>query len=188
MKIEIKKAGIFALILILIVIAAQVIIFITPEADIYTKIAAALGTIALIAAFVYAITGFKKGGAGFYSTYMLLYALAEIGTIINLIMNLIGKGGAFSLPLVFTAATVIALFILAYMKDVGRKASKIIVTVILIGNIIMAFASIISVATSGAIVGLPVAIIRSGQSIMLATVAFLLVEQKYEDKAERGTT
>ena len=119
---------------------------------------------------------------------MLLYALAEIGTIINLIMNLIGKGGAFSLPLVFTAATVIALFILAYMKDVGRKASKIIVTVILIGNIIMAFASIISVATSGAVVGLPVAIIRSGQSIMLATVAFLLVEQKYEDKAERGTT
>lgn len=188
MKIDLKKAGILNIILILIVISAQVIIFVTPEADIYTKIAAALGTVALIAAFVYAITGYKKGGAGFYSTYMLLYALAELGTLVNLIINILGKSETIAIPMLFTGATVIALFILAYMKDVGRKASKIIVTVILIGNVIMAFVEILSIASSGTIVGLPVAIIRSGQRIMLATIAFLLVEQKYADKAARGTT
>ena len=187
MKTNLKKAGVLNIILIILVIAAQVVIFVTPEADTYMKIAAAIATVALIFAFIYTLTGFGKKGASFYGIYLLLYALAEIAELVNLIMSSVDTISGQPLMILFTSATIIGLFVLALMKDVGKKISFAIITIIIVGNIIAAFAAIIMSASSGAIVGVPVTIIRAGQRILLAAVAYLLIQAKYADKEARGT-
>ncbi|MDO4939060.1 MAG: hypothetical protein Q4E54_03765 [Lachnospiraceae bacterium] len=182
-----KSTKVFSIILIILITAAQIVVFLTPEADIYMKAAAAVATVALICAFIYALTGFGKKGAAFYGTYLLLYALAEIAELVNLLMSSVDTISGQPLMILFTSATIIALFVLALMKDVGKKISFIIVTVIVIGNIISAFVAIITSASGGAIVGVPVTVIRAGQRILLAAVAYLLVQAKYADKDARGT-
>lgn len=184
---DLKTARIWCAIFIVLIIAAQVVVFMTPETNSFMKIGTLLSTIALISALVYAMTGFGKRSAKFFMIYMLLFSVAEIPALISQIMSMVGHVSGASVQLLFTAVTVILLIILALMKDLGRKVSFSIVTVVLIINLISAVISIAGTATSGAIIGLPVAIIHCGQTILLATVAYLLVQAKYTDKEERGT-
>lgn len=185
---DLKTARIWCAIFIVLIIAAQIVVFLTPDTNSFLKVGTLLSTVALISALVYAMTSFGKKGAKFFMIYMLLFSLAEIPMLISQIMAMVDRVSGSAVQLLFTAVTVILLIILALMKDLGRKVSFSIVTVILIINLISAVISIAGTAISGAVIGLPVAIIHCGQTILLATVAYLLVQAKYTDKEERGTT
>ena len=87
----------------------------------------------------------------------------------------------------WAAVLAIALLILAFMKDVGKKVSFIIVTVIAIFNLLAAIVAIWTTASSGALIGIPIEVIRCGQKILLAAVSYLLVQYKYADKEARGS-
>ncbi|MBQ0146776.1 MAG: hypothetical protein KBS51_06670 [Lachnospiraceae bacterium] len=184
---EKKRTIILSSILIVIIIAAQVMIFLTPEADVFLKTAAAVATVALISALVYSMTGFGKRSAKFFAIYMVMCALSELVELIRLIMDAVNTISVQPVLMIFTAAEIIALLILAFMKDVGKKVSFIIVTVIAIFNLLAAIVAIWTTASSGALIGIPVEVIRCGQKILLAAVSYLLVQYKYADKEARGS-
>lgn len=187
MKTNSKESKIGCSILIILIIAAQLVIFLTPETNILMKIGTAISTVALVAALIYAMTGFGKKGAKFFMVYMLLYSLAEVPTFISQIMNAVNREPGQGIMMLVTAVSIIALIILALIKDLGKKVSFILVTVILVLDLITAFISIFMEAAGGAIIGIPVTIIQCGQRILLAAVAYLLVQAKYADKEARGS-
>ena len=187
MKENLKSIRIMAIVLLVVIIVSQIVVFVIPQSGVYLKIATGISSLALISAMIYAIRGFGKNSAGFYSLYMLLYAFSELATLVMLIMEMADTVSGSPVMMLFTSASVIALFMLAYMKDLGKKVSFGIVVVIMVFNIISAIITIWSTASAGAIVGMPVAVIRSGQRILLAAVAYLLVSSKYADKEARGS-
>lgn len=187
MKTNSTGSKIGCIILIVLIIAAQVVIFLTSETSTLLKTGTAISTIALVSALIYVMTGFGKKGAKFFMIYMLLYSLAEIPTFIGQIMKAVNREPGQAVMMLVTAISIIALIILALMKDLGRKVSFTLVTVILVLDLLTAFVSIFMEASGGAIIGIPVAIIQCGQRILLAAVAYLLVQAKYADKEARGT-
>ena len=182
-----KTTRVGCIILIVLIIAAQVAVFLTPETNTLMKTGTAVSTIALLAAMIYALKGFGKNAATFFMIYMLLYSLSEIADLIALIMKAVNLSAIQPFMILITAFTIIALIILAMMKDLGRKVSFALVTAVMLLNLIAVIISITAEATQGAVIGLPVSIIRGGQRLLLSVVAYMLVNAKYEDKEARGT-
>lgn len=130
--------------------------------------------LALLSALFYCLYGYKKDTAIYYRTFMALYAFSEIMRIVT--FSSIGN----SFKTTLLAIIFGALCVLAEAKDLGKKRSVAIGSIVFVMSVMLPLYNVfIGKAIWGGI--------SKYSDIVLSIILCLMILAKYEDKAERGS-
>ena len=179
-----NTTGVVNLIILIAVISAQLLIMAMPGVGIFIKASDAIGVIALLSAIRYAFTGYKKAGATFYKIFMLLFAASEVVSLIGLFAGNEYTGSSVTVIKFLTIVSIAAMLVLTFWKDLGKKKTLAISSLILALYCIMMILCLRQAIGSGVLVS--VTVIRLLQKIMMAVIACMIAQAKYVDKEERG--
>ena len=178
---NLKKAGIFNSVLIVIAIVLRLI----PLKSVPTlvKVDSIICIVALIYGLIYALYGYKKEASKYYKTFMYLYLLSSIisfATVLDFAVDILGKIGI--LMIIANAIILVSVFLLAFIKDFGEKKSNNFALLVFALNIFKLLFDLIIIGSS-----IELANISAGFSnIMLSCILCLFVSAKYADKSSRG--
>ena len=175
---NLKKAGIFNSILIVLAIVLELLTI--KEALLFEIIDISICVIGLLFGLLYSLNGYKKDVAKYYKWFMYLFALRSI---ISFIVS-ISKFGFDSVPLInlihiINFVILICVCLLAFVKDFGEHNSKTAACIILVLTGIRLFSDI-SYASLKDTHYATLAI------FVQAIITYVLVSQKYADKESRG--
>lgn len=140
------------------------------------KWALLISIFALVFGFAYSCKGFSKSAAPFY---MLFMALLAIACVINAVA--ISKSGANSLGMIMQIIVFITVIVFAVRDNTGRKASTVMMILMVAAQIVL----VISTLVAGGTFGAPQ--LFTIDSLLLVLTAATMVIAKYRDKKARGT-
>ena len=168
---NLKKAGYFNAFLTVIAIVLR--IFQIVSAPIYVKIEAVICIIALVFGLFYSLNGYKKDAAKYYKAFIYLYLISSLFALIGPIL-----GERNILMIISRALVFIAVFVLAFIKDIGENKSSKLALAIFVINV----ATLCYGVTSKAI---PFIVMHLG-NVALSCILCVFISAKYTDKASRG--
>ena len=173
---NLKKAGYFNAILIVIAIVFRLcFIGSFPTAIMIDSIVC---TIALIFGLFYSLSGYKKDAAKYYKAFMYLYLVSSLLSFIASIASVLVEDKS-TVLIVANAVVLVAVFILAFIKDLGAKKSIVLALAILVISVVkMCFVVLTTTALS--LISIHFA------NLMLACILCVFVAAKYADKKSRG--
>ncbi|MBP5288273.1 MAG: hypothetical protein J6Z79_00180 [Clostridia bacterium] len=134
-----------------------------------------LNALALICGGVYLIKGSGKNVATLYKCFILLVSL---GVLSRLIGTFIHPG--FGLSVCLMIAILIALLVLTFVKDLGKRNSMIVLCVLLLLELVQGIVSFDVNEVLSSIVG-------NLSRLVLAGTIGIAMSAKYADKEARGT-
>lgn len=178
---NLKKAGIFNTVLILIAIGFRAYQLI--DCSMLVKIDGVLCILALLFGVFYSFDGYKKDAGKYYRGFMGLYFISSVVSIATPIEAILDSTYVFdeaTIIAIFNIVIAVCIFLLGFKKDLGKEKSlnlSYAVVALDIGKLainlfIKASMSIISIDVSNLVLG-------------LFTCAFVIV--KYLDKQSRGS-
>ena len=168
---NLKKAGYFNAFLTVIAIVLR--IFQIVSAPIYVKIEAVICIIALVFGLFYSLNGYKKDAAKYYKAFIYLYLISSLFALIGPIL-----GERNILMIISRALVFIAVFVLAFIKDLGENKSSKLALAIFVINVATLCYGVTSKAISFIIMHLG--------NVMLSCILCVFISAKYADKASRG--
>ena len=175
-------------VLIFTLIAIPAILAILADAYLITRlgrdicgiVTASLSAFATIAALTYVFTEYRKKSVGFYRAFLLLFAAAEISTVVG--HALTAEPKLVSVVLFSIAATLLAA--LTFGKDIGKVCSFMFCFVIFAANVAeLLFGIFQPEEGTDLILGIILAI----SGIVLSLLLAIMIFAKYADKAARHT-
>lgn len=169
---------------LMLLVLAPLVVSCVPSALDNTGIAGsitatALFALALLASFYYIIKEYTKEYAWAYKSFVYLYAVGELVSLVNY-----GATTAEILPIAFLAVTFGLIIVLAIVKDFGKSNSLMVCITILVLTVINLIYDAPSMAEPDATSTL--GIIRIVTSLVLASMLTLMTMAKYSNKEERG--
>lgn len=180
---KLKKANLLNTVLVIVTIVLEVIgllLMLGPSSDFILDI---LNIVALLCGLYYIATGYKKSSANFYKIFMYLYAFEAIYATLSCIITCSNDVNAFVfiLEILFNVFHVLLVSCLAFIKNLGKKASIRLAEI----NVICAIASVI---LFGIIIVKDISLFLDLYlgSILVAILALVFVIAKYENKGNRG--
>lgn len=180
---NLKKTGYFNAILIVVAIAFQIRALFRADALITDRIFYGLFIVGLIYGLIYVFSVYKKDAAKYYKSFMIIYAVLSIYSIISKICNnnAIGlKTVSSFLTTILSIISTICIIILAFAKDLGKTKSY---SVALANLFIILISTILGfIFNSTFITKVEVWLPR----IMLSIITYIFVCAKYIDKESRG--
>lgn len=177
----------FILVLLIPAAIADVQVIIGAQSTVLMIIEAVVMIVSLISAFVYILKGYSKNMAKVYKVFMYSFLLAEVlGLIASLTID-IATG---ALPIVLGAIIIIAIALLAFIKDFGKTNSFITAAILLAASFVSYFTGAGAhpgVVRGGEdIINTSIGLLQS-TTVLLSFVVGFLVIAKYVDKTARGT-
>lgn len=177
----------FILVLLIPAAIADVQVIIGAQSTVLMIIEAVVMIVSLISAFVYILKGYSKNMAKVYKVFMYSFLLAEVlGLIASLTID-IATG---ALPIILGAIIIIAIALLAFIKDFGKTNSFITAAVLLAASFVSYFTGAGAhpgVVRGGEdIINTSIGLLQS-TTVLLSFVVGFLVITKYVDKTARGT-
>ena len=171
---NLKKVGYFNAVLIVVAIVLR--IFQIVSMPIYVKIEAVICIIALLFGLFYCLSGYKKDAAKYYKAFMYLYLISSLFALIGPAFSILGDRNI--LIIISRVLVFIAVFVLAFVKDLGEnKSNKLALAILVINVVTLCF----GVATKA----IPFISMHLG-NVVLACILCMFVSAKYADKASRG--
>ena len=172
---NLKKTGYFNAVLIVIALVLRLVTFVSIPT--LGKIESIICIVALLYGLIYSLNGYKKDASKYYKTFMYLYLLSTVITLILtffVAINELRKYGI--LVIIANVVILLSLTILAFAKDLGEKKSNGLALVILGASIfklciVTKTISYISIAFD---------------NLMLACILCVFVSAKYTEKTSRG--
>lgn len=160
----------------LVIITFVLLIIRIPQVTGVRLVANLIDALALLAAALYCILGYKKSAAAYYKFFVILFG----ASILVGVYARASAGNALSSAI--TSITFGAICILAVSKDLGKKKSLVI------GFI--AFVTSVYIVVSWALAGMDFfgPMLSSIAELLMTIILNLSILGKYADKAERGTT
>ena len=155
----------------------------TPEAQKLPMLLYAIfnivNVIALCFGIVYLLNGYTKKAAGYYKTFLLLIVVANIIGIAVMLLsdNSVNKVLSLSVLVVKT----IALLVLVFVKDLGKRNTWIVFCILLFVDLLGGFSYLGDAVVAQRLIATLSRLTMDG-SIGLA------IRGKYKDKDARGTT
>lgn len=184
---NLKKAGIFNSIIIVLAIILETIDFF-KDGILIKKIITVLIIIGLIFGMFYALSGYKKNNAKQYKIFMSIYAFVSVydaifalhfllipGTINHLSENMVGF-----ITTITKLVPAFCITTLAFDKNLGKKKSIALVATNLVVVVISLLAEVIAYKDINQFSGIYLSL------LILSCIAFVFVEAKYTDKESRG--
>lgn len=173
-------------VLIFCLIAVPAILAILADAYLITRlgrdipgiVTASFSAFATVAALTYVFTEYRKKSVGFYRAFLLLFAAAEVSTVVRHILAEEPK----LLSVVFFSIAATLLVTLTFAKDIGKSCSFVFCFVILAANVAeLLFGIFEPVEGSDLILGIILAV----SGIVLSLLLAIMIFAKYTDKAAR---
>ena len=176
---NLKKAGYFNAILIVIALVLRLVTFVSIPT--LGKVDAIICIVALVYGLIYALNGYKKDASKYYKTFMYLYLLSAVITLILAFSAAIIELKNYGILVILANVVIlVSIFVLACINNLGEKKSNYLALLVLALNI---FKLLFNVAIKGAIMP----IVSAGiANIMLACILCVFVSAKYADKKSRG--
>lgn len=180
-----KSQNVITISLITIAFITQIMSLSVKENAIVDKILNFAFIIGLASAFYYVLVGYKKDVSKYYKLFMIIYALASLWNALSTYfyslsspIQLTGiiKFVCLGLPLI----SALFIFILAFVKDLGKKKSLIFAIINFIAVFSVTLLGIIMLNNTTQYYGVHIG------NVCLALIALLLVIGKYVDKDSRG--
>lgn len=144
------------------------------------KVDAIVCVVGLLFGLAYAFSGYVKTSAKLYKIFIVLYSVSSLLSLANFFESVSNKnalkGFGIAILVGHLAITVLA-FVLAFVKDLGRKKSSNISYVLIGINVLIFMSSLIG--------NLDYIIVALG-NLVLACVVAVFIASKYVDKASRG--
>ena len=138
---------------------------------------------AMICAFVYAQKGYSKEAAGFYKAMMAFYALSSVFPIVTFI-----RTSGFGLAVLESIIKVVLLLVLAFGKDLGKRNTWILYSIVFVFEIIHApLANMVTDSSTYSQVVLGSLINSAISRLVIAGLLGLCIVAKYRDKEIRGS-
>ena len=173
---NLKKAGYFNAVLIVIALVLRLATFVSIPT--LGKIESIICIVALIYGLIYSLNGYKKDASKYYKIFMYLYLLSTVITLILtffVAINELRKYGV--LVIIANVIILMSLAILAFAKDLGEKKSNgLALAVLAISIFKLCFVSTKTISH----------ISIAFDNLMLACILCVFVSAKYADKASRG--
>ena len=168
---NLKKAGYFNSVLIVAAIILRAINF--ANSPTLMMVDNAVCILALVFGLLYSLNGYKKDAAKYYKAFIYLYLISSLFALIGPIL-----GERNILMIISRALVFIAVFVLAFIKDLGENKSSKLALAIFVINV----ATLCYGVTSKAI---PFIIMHLG-NVALSCILCVFVSAKYADKKSRG--
>lgn len=176
---NLKKAGIFNSILIVIAVALRIINL--NKVPSIIRIESIVCILSLLFGLIYSLNGYKKESAKYYMTFMILFSLNIIISLCMPITEII-NGEITTIAIVIGITQLIMLvctIMLSFAENLGKDKSVKVSYIVLLLEIIN---TIIALSN-----GLSSPIASSSLSHLIqGFIVCLLVNAKYEDKETRG--
>ena len=178
-----RKGAIVGIIAVIIALIIEVMGLFNNNLLITDKMVNCALIVGLIAGLIFAFNGYKKSDADMYKVYMIIYAVA---LIINAIAGIFIANNTPSwsfidyLGIILIIISIIAILLLVFVKDLGKKISE---SLVLYNMIATCGFSLYEIITLGDFV--PYYSIYIG-NILLSIIAYIFVKLKYADKESRG--
>lgn len=178
-----SKGAIAGIIVVIIALIIEVMGLFNNNLLITDKMVNCALIVGLIAGLIFAFNGYKKNDADMYKVYMIIYAVA---LIINAVAGVFISNNMPSwtaidyLAMILVVISIIAILILVFVKNLGKKVSE---SLVLYNMISTCGFSLYQIITLGDFV--PYYSIYIG-NILLSIIAYIFVKFKYADKASRG--
>lgn len=180
MNLSKKTISFITIILVLIAVALGMTLLLSESKNLWVTVSWIISLIAMIPSFIYACNGYRKDVAVYYKTFMGLYALNALITLIVDITKTVGSTYSSYFSTVICAIVFIDYLILTFAKDFGKQKSMAVALCILGAQLISFIRMLISFTKINGI------FVSASLNLVVAIVAFLFVYAKYQDKAERG--
>lgn len=172
------NAGGFIIVLCLAGIALRLSEF--GKLTVLGKVNAIVCVIGLLFGLAYAFSGYVKTSAKLYKVFIILYSVSSLLSLANFFEKVTNKnalaGFGIAIFIGHLIVTILA-FVLAFVKDLGRKKSSYISYVLIGINVLMFMSSLIG--------NVDYIIVALG-NLVLACVVAVFIASKYVDKASRG--
>ena len=172
--------------LIFILIAIPAILAILADAYLITRlgrdvpgiVTASLSAFATVAALTYVFTEYRKQSVGFYRAFLLLFAAAEISTVVAHALAAEQQ----MIPVVLFSIAATLLVTLTFAKDVGKNCSFLFCFVVFAANVAELLLGILKPVEGADVI---LGIILSASGIVLSLLLAIMIFAKYTDKALR---
>ena len=180
-----KKAGIFNTVLICITLLLQLYyMFLTPAysyATFFDYFFCVAMIVALIFGMFYAFSGYKKSSAKYYKAFIYLSLLACLSFAIDDLLYINNPVFSSMTGTYASFIRVVPIALLAFVKDFGKRNSRICAY--------LQFALSLFIFVRGLVLYSEVIteIIVYACYLLLSAIMVVFVEEKYKDKAARGT-
>lgn len=186
-----KVIGTCLLISVLIAVVCNVLTLIQSPL-IVNKVAAVYGLVGCILALQYMLKGYGKRAAKAYKLFMLVLCFSYQCATISpaLVTKRIGADSDLSVALTVGAHCMLAAFAMALAvgENTGEKLSKFM-GIVMIGTSAFMLALLCmtfpGVVRGGSIIGTAV-VLRAGANLIMAQIAFAMIQAKYRDKNDRA--
>lgn len=175
-KDNIKKTGVFNLILIALMVVYDSVRLFTGHSTM-AKVTIIIHFVGFAAALVYTISGYKKDAAKYFKIYMFTLSICEIMSLVSLT----SRTEPSVLSYVLRGICVINALMLTFAKDLGRKKSITICSAILLFHLYNLIHTLINATSKFQ------AVTNTLSDIILVILALVFIVAKYEDKESRGS-
>lgn len=179
--------GFSYLVLIILSIIAQLVFI--PTCPMSLIPGSLLSVFTLFFAVFYSIENYKKKAAPYFRYYMILFAISELATFIGLsYMNYTDQqlsinGTYFDVVSnILALVGVIGALIIGLSKDLGKKESNLICTVVFALYVVGLIVFVVELATVSDLSYLT----RYLSRLMMAGIMWIMVYEKYQNKERRG--
>ena len=162
---------------------------VTGKSVVYSAANATLfQTLAMCAGIVYLSKGYGKKDAGFYKAFLVFAALSFIGTIMYNIFTLKSDGPSFVniLCFVLMLCIFVLLLVLAFGKDMGKRNTWRIFSVLLVLAVVLFCINLVNVLFDGVASVVMTITFHLTRLLMIGTIGIAIIA-KYADKTARGT-
>lgn len=176
-----KKTIVFNSILIVIVLVFRIINLFSGYINIYDYVINISDILGLLLGLVYAIYGYKKNEAKYYKGYIIAFfisCLIDVACEIPYIGTL-KYSSMFSTIANFIR--VIPLFLLAFVKDLGKRNSTICSYIVLALSLFILGRTTVLYADDIDYIGICLS------ETVMAVIECIFINEKYKDKDSRGT-
>lgn len=169
---NLKKAGYFNAVLIVIAIVLRIISFSVLSSS--TMLDSIIFIATLVFGLLYSLNGYKKDSAKYYKAFLYLYLVSNTFSVSVLFVNRLNLFISILKILEF-----VLLFVLAFIKDLGANRSTNLSLLILI-------ISVIDVLYGAIKIGNIISISSGFSALVLSCALCVFVSAKYKDKEARG--
>lgn len=177
---NLKKAGIFNSILILIATILCIINLFTVRSFFGVYVLNVSLVASLVSGMIYSCYGYKKDVANYYKGFMVLFFIAILADCICEIPYLSSSTYSSMISTIANFARLIPLFLLAFVKDFGKKRSTICAYLVFALGLFILCRTFIFYSNDLEYITIGLSEIAS------AAVGIILVNEKYADKESRG--
>ena len=179
---NLKQAGIFNTLLIVIALALQIYVTFTVNALPFDYFFSVLVMVALFCGFFYAFNGYKKDAAKYYKLFMNICLLTYFSSTLSDLFymddfrvnwTMVGTYAAF--------LRVIPIALLAFVKDFGKKKSLICANLVFLFTLFIFVRALIVYSQYFSL------IVMDLSQLALSAIVVVFAVAKYKDKEARGT-